>query len=103
MKLQFILKNYHHHHIIAYLFPEIEVKGEQSVQSAESSVASSVQSCLSLEDISALYVTHQYTLHKRLLVLNSTGNCVKNVFIYPHIFYLLFSLNQICTPRIKGG
>lgn len=43
---------------------EIEVKGEQSVQSAESSVASSVQSCLSLEDISALYVTHQYTLHK---------------------------------------
>uniref|UniRef100_A0A8W8K459 BEACH domain-containing protein n=1 Tax=Magallana gigas TaxID=29159 RepID=A0A8W8K459_MAGGI len=43
---------------------EIKVKAEQSVQLAESSVASSIQSCLSLEDISALYETHQYTLHK---------------------------------------
>lgn len=44
---------------------ELEVKAEESTQSAESSIAGSVQSCLSLEDISALSVSHQYTLHKR--------------------------------------
>lgn len=44
---------------------ELEVRAEESTQSAESSIAGSVQSCLSLEDISALSVSHQYTLHKR--------------------------------------
>ncbi|XP_061198203.1 protein FAN-like [Saccostrea echinata] len=59
---------------------ELQVKEAESIQSSESGVVSSVQSCLSLEDISALQITHQYSLHKSCITAMQLTEDGCNIF-----------------------